>query len=259
MKNIVKTFLITGALAVLSNAAMADIIDLKSINKTGSYCPGNNVSIDLAVEGEYVERMLISAEGIRNDGFIKVFADGDLVHNIGVPGYDPDYSFRIRRHVRNITLTFEETCSRILGGKIVTPATAPETYHVYRPANTGSNWGTELLEMTRSLSYDLRFEQDFMTNLWPNVLMPMKKIALVQSAAEAVRDERSLITAHRALNIVKVVNDNQEFLYRLMFDGQFDYLIQDLLTIKEDILERYDVKERNLEQEIANLEKELDL
>jgi len=259
MKNIVKTFLVTGALSLLSNVALADIIDLKSINKTGSYCPGSNVSIDLDQQGEYVERMLISAQGIRNDGFIKVFADGELIHNIGVPGYDPDYTFRVRRHVRNITLTFEETCSQILGGKIITPASAPESYHVYRPSSTGSSWGNELLEMTRSLSYDLRFESDFMTNLWPNVLMPMKKIALVQSASEAVRDERSLITAHRALKIVKVINDNEAFLYRLMFDGQFDYLVQDLLTIKEDILERYDVQDRNIEIEIAKLEKELDL
>tara|TARA_B100001971_G_scaffold215192_1_gene259761 strand:- start:15677 stop:16456 length:780 start_codon:yes stop_codon:yes gene_type:complete len=259
MKKIMKTIIIAGALGVLSNAAMADVLDLKSMNKTGSYCPGSSVNIDLAAEGEYVERMLISAEGIRNDGFIKVFADGELIHNIGVPGYDPDYTFRVRRHVRNITLTFEETCSRILGGKIVTPAKAPETYHVYRPANTGSTWGTELLEMTRSLSYDLRFEADFMNNLWPNVLMPMKKIALVESASEAVRDERSLITAHRALKIVKVIQENEDFLNRLLFSGQFDYLIQDLLTMKEDILESYDVSERDVDIEIANLEKELDL
>jgi hypothetical protein len=87
----------------------------------------------------------------------------------------------------------------------------------------------------------------------------MKKIALLSNASELVRDERSLITAHRSLKMAKIINDNQELLDRLMFSGRFDYVILDILRIKEDILERYDVKERKIESKILELEAELDL
>jgi hypothetical protein len=205
--------------------------------------------------------MLISAEGIRNDGFIKVFADGELVHNIGIPGYDPDYSFRVRRDVKNISFKFEETCARILDGKIFSATEpAPASYRRYRAERvTDDNWGAEFLEITRSLSQDLQYEKDFYSELWPKVLLPMKKIALLSNASELVRDERSLITAHRSLKMAKIINDNQELLDRLMFSGRFDYVILDILRIKEDILERYDVKERKIDSKIVELEAELDL
>jgi hypothetical protein len=250
------------ALALLASfGAQAGIINFADIGKTGRYCPGDTLSIDVSRENSYVERMLISAEGIRNDGFIKVFADGELVHNIGIPGYDPDYSFRVRREVKNITFKFEETCARILAGQIFSATeAAPASYRRYRAERVNDdNWGAEFLDITRSLSQDLQYEKDFYSDLWPKVLLPMKKIALLSNASELVRDERSLITAHRSLKMAKIINDNQELLDRLLFSGRFDYVILDILRIKEDILERYDVKDKKIESKILELEAELDL
>lgn len=250
------------ALALLASfGAQAGVINFADLGKTGRYCPGDTLSIDVPRDHSYIERMLVSAEGIRNDGFIKVFADGELVHNIGIPGYDPDYSFRVRRDVKNITFKFEETCARILAGQIFSATeSAPASYRRYRAERVNDdNWGAEFLEITRSLSQDLQYEKDFYSELWPQVLLPMKKIALLSNASELVRDERSLITAHRSLKMAKIINDNQELLDRLMFSGRFDYLILDVLRIKEDILERYDVKEKKIESKILELEAELDL
>jgi hypothetical protein len=249
-------------LAVFASlSAQASVIHFSELGKNGRYCPGDTLSIDLSKEDNYVERMLISAEGIRNDGFIKVYADGELVHNIGIPGYDPDYSFRVRRHVKNISFKFEETCARILDGKIFTPTSqVPASYRRYHPERvTNDNWGAEFLEISRSLTQDLQYEPDFQANLWPNVLLPMKKISLLSNASELVRDERSLISAHRALKMAKIINDNHELLDRLMFSGRFDYIIMDILRIKEDILERYDVRESKIQEKIAEIEAELDL
>lgn len=250
------------ALALLTSfGAQAGVINFADLGKTGRYCPGDTLSIDISRDHSYVERMLVSAEGIRNDGFIKVFADGELVHNIGIPGYDPDYSFRVRRDVKNITFKFEETCARILAGQIFSATEpAPASYRRYRAERVNDdNWGAEFLEITRSLSQDLQYEKDFYSDLWPKVLLPMKKIALLSNASELVRDERSLITAHRSLKMAKIINDNQELLDRLLFSGRFDYVILDILRIKEDILERYDVKDRKIESKILELEAELDL
>lgn len=242
----------------LSMSTRADVINLQELGKTGQYCPGDTLSID--TNGKFIERMLISAEGIRIDGFIKVYADGELIHNIGVPGYDPDYSFRVRRNVKNISMKFERTCSRILDGKIFSPSAGPANYRRYERARVSNdNWGAEFLEISRSLSKDLQFESDFNSNLWPKVLLPMKKIALLQNASELVRDERSLITAHRSLKIAKIVLDNDALLERLLYNENFDYVVADLLRIKEDILERYDVKEKEVNSKIRELESELGL
>lgn len=257
MKTFAKLSIFTIA-AAITLSANADVLSLQDLGKTGRYCPGDTLSLD--TKGRFIERMLISAEGIRIDGFIKVYADGELVHNIGVPGYDPDYSFRVRRNVKNISLKFERTCSRILDGKIFSPSQAPDGYRPYRrELISNDNWGAEFLEISRSLSKDLQFESDYMSDLWPNVLLPMKKIALLQNASELVRDERSLITAHRSLKIAKIIKDNDALMERLMINENFDYLIADLLRMKEDILERYDVKEKELAVKIAEIEAELDL
>ncbi|MFA6235880.1 MAG: hypothetical protein WC635_01025 [Bacteriovorax sp.] len=248
-------------LLVLSTsfAAQAGVIDLRAQGKTGTFCPTQEMTYNLS-ENNYVEKMLVSADGRGRNGFIKVYADGEFVFNIGVPGVDPDYTFRIRRHVQNITLKFEETCSAVHDVKLFTSGDvkAPEGYRSYNWQNhTGYSWGNELLEIVRSLSLDFFEQPDFMTKLYPEVLLPMKKIAILEDVSEAVRDERSMITGVRALKMAKIIVDNEAFLDKLLERGKYDYLVRDLLRIKEDILEKYDVKEKNLAREIKNLEAQL--
>lgn len=240
--------------------SMGATIDLKSESKVGRFCPTQELSYEVNQNENFVEKMLVSAEGIRKGGFIKVFADGELIHNIGIPGYDPDYSFRVRRNVNNITLKFEETCANVHNVKIFTiESKIPSGYHQYHyDKSFQANWGSELLEMVRSLSMDLFSENDFQSELYPKVLLPMKKIALYEDASEFVRDEKSSITALRALQIAKVVVDNQKFLDRLLQTNKYDYLVRDLLRMKEDILERYDVKEKNIAKTIVELEKQIE-
>lgn len=249
-----------GTLLLVSQFSFADVISLSEEGKTGRFCPGNEISYDMPNGRQYVERMLVSAEGVRNDGFIKVYADNELVFNIGVPGYDPDYSFRIKRPVSNITMKFERTCSRVLEAKIFAPGSSPSNYKNYSPQTMFSDsWGAELLEITRSLSSDLQYEHDFMNYLWPEVLLPLKKIALLQGASAGVRDEQSSVTALKSLKMAKIINEQQVLMDRLLFSGQFDYVISDLLTIKEDIMERYDVNQDEIDAQIIELEEELGL
>ena len=243
-----------------SSALWSKTIDLRSEGKLGYFCPSQELTYNLKSDDNFVEKMLVSAEGIRNSGFIKVYADGELVQNIGVPGRDPDYTFRVRRNVNNITLKFEETCSTIHDLKLFTVTErSPLGYHRYhRESVANDNWGAEFLEITRSLSADLFDDQDFLNVLYPKVLLPMKKIALLEDVSESVRSERSLITAERALQMAKIISDNDQFLDSLLVSGRYDYVVRDILRIKEDILERYTVKEKNLASEISKLQDELD-
>jgi hypothetical protein len=243
-------------LVLSSSFALASTIDLAQEGRVGSFCPSQELSYSVNSNDNFIEKMLVSAEGIRNSGFIKVYADGELIHNIGVPGRDPDYTFRVRRNVNNLTFKFEETCSRIHNVKIFTVNDrAPMGYHRYhRESIANDNWGAEFLEIVKSLSMDLYDRPEFMNQLYPKVLLPMKKIAILEDVSESVRDERSLITAVRALKMAKVISENEKFLDQLLISGRFDYVVRDLLRIKEDILERYDVKEKNLSNEIKKLE-----
>jgi hypothetical protein len=222
--------------------------------ETGRFCPGNQVVKKL--DGKYVERIFIAAEGIRNDGFIHVYADGVKVHRIGVPGYDPDYTFRVRRNVEEIRLTFEGTCSRILGNKIFTAGTdIPDTYHDYDPNNVrNGSWGSEVLAIVGSLEAGMVDNNLQVNPLYEKVLKKLKKVALFENASETVRHQRSLVKTHRALKMANIISKKQNLLMDELLNGRDDHVIMDLLEIKEDILEHTDVKEKNLKETISELE-----
>lgn len=250
-------------LLVLSTsfAAHAGVIDLRSQGKTGWFCPTQELTYNLSDNDNYVEKMLVSADGRGRNGFIRVYADGEFVFNIGIPGTDPDYTFRIRRNVQNITLKFEETCANVHDVKLFTlgGTQAPSGYRAYDWQNHNSySWGKDVLEIVRSLSVDFFDESDFMTNLYPNTLLPLKKIAILEDVSDSVRDEKSMITGVRALKMALIIKNNDAFLDKLLAKNKYDYLVRDLLRIKEDILEKYDVKEKNLAKEIAILEAQID-
>lgn len=258
MKNSVKK-MIVGALITTSFPLLSAVHNLGERGYTGRYCEGNTLSYN--VGGEYVERILISTEGIRNDGFIKVYADGELVHNLGVPGYDPDYSFRVRRVVQNISLKFERSCFRIHDLKIFTEDHGHhQGYRHYRPTKQEEvNWGFQLVEMVNSLSKLLVFRSDYQTTLWPSILLPLKKLGLAQGTRDFVKDPESLETAYYSLLIAAKIVEMGDFLESMSVGDGFDQFQIDLLLMKEDILERYDVKERKLSHEINELKTILEL
>lgn len=236
-------------MTLLTLNASADVYDLRSEGYTGTYCVGDTLTYNL--DGEYVEKILISAEGIRNDGFIKVYADGALVQNIGVPGYDPDYSFRVRQNVSNISLKFERTCSRVLDMKIFTE----DSSRTSRSSNTGgfheTEWGAIALDIVESMVMTHMLSDD---TLWDEFLKPLQVLALKYDAISSVSDLGDLKAALYALSKAKLISDYEQKLLVLAESQRNEDDVRELLRIKEAILEVYDVKERNLDREIKNLE-----
>jgi hypothetical protein len=219
--------------------------------ETGRFCPGQTVTVHTA--GAYIERVLVSAEGIRRDGFIKVYADGNMIFNIGVPGYDPDYSFRVRRTVQELTFKFEQTCSRILDLKVFTKPEHAHHFRRYQSITMDSlTWGDEVLEMHHEFGY-FEHPQDMRV-----FLRTLKKLGLAHSVQARVRDVRSLEATLYALKLAKLVRDNKRLLERYLLFKQYEWFLLDLLTMKEDILEAYDVRARRLDAEILEIASLLD-
>lgn len=262
MKSLTKKWVLV-AVTFFSLSAFAEVIDFRPLGGN-RFCPGDTLSHNLS--GKYVERIMISAEGVGRDGFIKVYVDGELVHNIGVPGYDPDYSFRVRRNVNHLSLKFERTCSRIRDFKIFTETNVsgggvgagPDIG--ITPWPIGDSWGWQLLNLVNSMSEKLVIRSDF-DEIWTSLLLPLKKLALAQGVRDSVRDPRSLKTAYFSLKIAKKISDEDasDLLDNLLECSDLDSLVRGLRTLKEDILEKMDVRERNLGREIKGLEEALEM
>lgn len=251
MKKIIKNSII--GLATLT-AISAQAAAIKG--DTGSFCPGNQVVQNL--NGSYVERIFIAAEGIRNDGFINVYADGVKVQRIGVPGYDPDYTFRIRRNVQEVKLTFEGTCSRIFDFKLFTPQTQETKKRYNKQEALETSWGDVVLDLINeaddaSVNGELKIDE-----LYKRVLKPLKKIAMYTRASEHSRHMRSLIKTQRALEMAKIIRDNRTFLFEELDRSNREFLVADLLSILEDILEHTDVKQNEIQEAIDMIKADLE-
>lgn len=240
-------------LATLAPSVNAEVIQ----GDTGRFCPNNQVVKN--VDGKYIERIFIAAEGIRNSGWIHVYADGVKVQRIGVPGYDPDYTFRVRRHVQEIRLTFESTCSRIFDFKIFSPIAEMAPSRRYdRQRAIDSSWGSEVLALIDDIDNSLVSGSLVVDPLYASVLRPLKRIAMSERASENERNVRSLIKSLKALEMAKIIKDNEDYMFHRLDLTQYEYIVSDLLSIKEDILEHTDVRERDLDETIDFLKAELE-
>lgn len=255
------TTLALGALTLMSMSSFAEM----TRGNTGRFCTGDKNELLLPVDNAYVERVVIEAEGVRHDGFIEAYADGVRVARLGVPGYDPLYTFRVRRHVSNIKLDFKaegssRRCFNIISFTAYGPAGGvPTNYDRYESDKVrNGSWGGEVLAIINSLNGSMYDDNLRIDPLFENVLKPLRDVSMYEGAAEIARDEKSLIKIERALRMAKIITDNQDILMDRLASGTQDYLMMDLLTIKEDILEHIDVKEKDIDESLEYVLSELD-
>lgn len=196
----------------------------------------------------YVEQLMITAEGAqRNYSFAKVYADGDEVATLGVPGRDPDYPIVIRGDVSEIVLKVQDRSRvKILDFKIYTQR---KTYSSYtgleRSVRRGYNcdkWGESILDIVAEFQI-LSQGSNFGSNVFEKYLKPLKKAALKVQASDDARDARSLATKRKAESLVDAIDAAAPLFESdvMLMDSRFDRLGLDLLTIKQDIIEKYDL------------------
>lgn len=254
LKNLVLFSLITFTMNAL--AGLPPVIDLKT---EGRKFLGNeyiktldsNESITFRFNdgrSHYVEQLMISAEGAQRDySFAKVYADGDEVATLGVPGRDPDYPIVIRGNVSELVLKVQDRSRvKILDFKIYTVRKNYSSYTgLERSIRRGYNvdkWGESILDLVsefQMLSQGLNFGEDVFSKYLKN----LKKAAFKIQASDDARDARSLVTKKKAEELIDAIDAASPLFESdmMLMDSRFDRLGLDLQTIKQDIIEKYDL------------------
>lgn len=197
----------------------------------------------------YVERILISAIGEQSQfSFVKVYADGEEVATLGVPGKDPDYPIVIRGQVSNITLKAQDNSKvKILDFKLFTERKDYSSYQsiprTQRSRYSMEQWGGKVLDIALEIENLRRIDTKITIEDVKTYVLPMKKIAFKLQASDNARDTRSLNTKGKARELVKSIDRSLELFESESFllDQRYDMLILDLETIKQDIGDKYDI------------------
>lgn len=252
-----KSLFTISLLALAFNAFAIDpVIDLKVEGRRifgNKYIKTLDANEDIAFQfadgrSHYVEQLFISAEGAQSQySFAKVYADGDEVATLGVPGRDPDYPVVIRGNVSEIVLKVQNKSRvKILGFKIYTER---KTYSSYRGMDraarrsmTLERWGSSILDLVaefQSQTEGMPQSED----MFDEHLRPLKKAALKLQASDDARDVRSLSTKRKAVDLISAIDKAIPLFEEDIFlvDSRFDRLALDLQTIRQDIIEKYDL------------------
>jgi hypothetical protein len=194
----------------------------------------------------YVEQIVVLAEGRqRAFSFAQVFADGELVGRLGVPGYDPAYPIMIRGEVSQIEIR-PESNSRILVHSLSID-TERRSYSNYskRPASDRKKydnemWGQETLSIANEI---MRLNSDRAIAI--NYMAPLRKAAFNIQAKANVHDEKSMRILDEAKQLLAAISKAEELFDSstyFLLDTRFDVLALDLKTIKADIIAKYNLK-----------------
>ncbi|MFN8847138.1 MAG: hypothetical protein ACK5V3_12195 [Bdellovibrionales bacterium] len=156
--------------------AQGQLHEITPHGKKGWYSTGSTLAHRFD-QPTYVERMLISAVGNRDFAKAYVYADGEQVSLLGVPGTDPDYPEVVRKTISSIVIKFEGQVN-ILDFRIWAGGHAQESFNRYNfhnlesPAQLGRAVIQVIAQLQESVSYS-----DF-----NNYLLPLRKSALVLAA-----------------------------------------------------------------------------
>lgn len=257
MKNF-KAFLALSVLTLAMNAlALPAVIDLKAEGKNffgNEYIKTLNSNQEIVFRfndgrSHYVEQIMVSAEGAqRNYSFAKVYADGDEIATLGVPGRDPDYPIVVRGNVSELVLKVQENSRvKILGFKIYTQRKVYSSYQgLGRDVRKGYNlekWGESILDLVAEFQFQTE-GTSISPDAFERYLKPLKKVAIKLQASDNARDARSLSTKKKAVELLDAIDAAAPLFESdfMLMDQRFDRLGLDLQTIKQDILEKYDLE-----------------
>lgn len=236
-------------------AALPSVIDLKVEGKKfigNEYIKTLNANQQITFRfqdgrSHYVEQLMVSAEGAQSAySFAKVYADGDEVATLGVPGRDPDYPIVIRGEVSEIVLKVQENSRvKILDFKIYTERKNYSSYVGFdrsvRKSYNVEKWGESILSLVSEFQY--LSTGSSLASESAQYLIPLKKAAIKVQASDDARDARSLSTRKKAEALITAIDQAAPLFESdaMLLDSRFDRLGLDLQTIKQDIAEKYDL------------------
>lgn len=244
MKNLIKTSFMIGMFLIAATSkiyASTSIFTGKNISqelrvssKTGWYSEGSTL-VHRFDRATYVERLLISAEGLRSFSTATVYADGDQIALLGVPGKDPDYPVIVRKLVTNITVKFQGKIKisdfRIFGCENVS--------NPFDLISGDSNSIEGLAEMAMGVVaalQDVEGYEDFTT-----YLLPVRKAALKMGASAGGRPEHSNKTFNRVAVLVNAITAAEAHLDSLLEREFYVDYVQTLMFVRERLEAMYEM------------------
>lgn len=246
-----KTLILIATL-MISTVLQAGVIDLREgFNGKGSryylqtLSSGERVTVNLG-RGTYVETVKIAAIGKqRRYSFGKVYADGEEIATLGVPGRDPEYPIVVRDRVSVLEVVATDGSRfKIDDFKIFTGQKQYTSYLNRRPhalSNYGlDGWGVEVLDIVSELNHL------YGVNRGPakDIFLNLKRAAMRTQASDIIRNPKSLKTFRYARVLLERIIDAEDYLLTgdfFLLDSTADMIITDLMTVKEDISEQYDL------------------
>lgn len=196
----------------------------------------------------YVEDLMIFAEGRqRRFSFADVYADGELISTLGVPGFDPDYPVVVRGNVRKIEIVARANSRVAIRDFQI--FTTPKTYNSYvrlpRAARAGysiDDWGKHVIESVYEMYYLMCSKGLITQDEYIAYIQPMRRLAIRTQASDDARDAESIRTYRKARELAESIKAAEPLFERtlMVMDQHLDMISIDLLTIMEDISEKYD-------------------
>jgi|GEM_PF-4671243 len=189
----------------------------------------------------FVDKMVLKAEGGANFTMAQVYADGEWVANLGVPGRDPEYPVVIRKRVTNITIQFNGSvhiCENLIYG-------APEHHHRLDEMDGSASSSDSVQELADKASITVNYLQENLSDEDFNTyLKPIRKAALRLSASAGGRSATSDYTRNKAINLIAAIKAADGLEDKLIEREKFSDAVRNLETIKDALEHKYEIDVR---------------
>lgn len=214
-----------------------------SLNQyTGWYYSGSTLSHNFGTR-TYIERILISAEGSQSFAKASVYADGELISVMGVPGRDPEYPMLVRKAISSLVIKFEGSVRikdlRVFGSGFESRFGEGSQFSrsqflgdVETPAGVAN-----LVLSTVAALQETASDADFRL-----YLLPLRKSALRLAAKGGGRPFLSSNTQAQAKDLIAKISASESFLDRLSDRDYFSAAVADLLFAKEKLQAVYEIQ-----------------
>ncbi len=236
MKSLILAFTVTLSSLIGGHQALAQSaqIEMNLSGHTGWYSTGGTLAHRFSTP-TYIERLLISAEGNRSFAKANVYADGELISVMGVPGNDPDYPMIVRKTISSIVIKFEGSVyirdMRAYGiTKEAIPAVA--TFGGVETPLGLANMVMATVASLQQTASDTEFRQ---------YLLPLRKAAMRLAAKGGGRSLLSSNTQAQAQVMINEISKAEPFLDRLSDRTFYSQAVQNLLFVREKLQSVYEI------------------
>lgn len=201
-------------------------------HQLGWYSEGQTLQYSFP-QPTYVENMIVSAIGNNRYAEAQVFADGEYIALLGVPGRDPNYPVIVRKKVSSIRISF-------LGSIKI------QSLVMYTNLNGSGRWqSSQPTYATNETAYLASRAQEVVSSLQDNILdgafrdklIPIRKAAIKLFATATAYQEYLPNTKPQIDALVAAIDNAQTLFDEMMYSkGAYNEDVQELLVIKETLL-----------------------